>query len=146
MAGTNTSFNAAAFRNSIRFAMNMGTPPAGADQLTFFFNPTRVTSAVRDGEGVPFDPSATVTSTPRTPVRRPCAVEYLDASDEPTAFGSVLPAKVRVTLLDEDFRAVRDADYIVVSGDRYLRHHVPPAFGLFDVGVYQMVFQAENET
>lgn len=146
MAGSSSSFSATKFRTGIRFAMDMGTPPDAADQIVFYFNPTRATSATRDGEGIPFDPSAVITETPRPPARRPCAVEYLDASDEPTPFGSVLPAKVRVTLLDEDHQAVKGADYIVVSGDRYLRHHVPPAFGLFDAGIYQMVFLAENET
>lgn len=157
MAGTNSSFNAAKFRTAIRFAMAMGTPPSGdaflhgadgrtsADQLTFHWNPTTTTAAVKDGEGVPFDPGATITRATPTPVSKPCAVEFLDAANEATPFGVVIPSKVKVILLDEDYAPVKDADYVVIAGDKYVRSHEPPSVGLFDIGVHTIVFAAENE-
>jgi hypothetical protein len=146
MAGTNSSFNASAFRAAMRSAMTMGTPPVAADALTFCWNPTNATTSVKDGEGVPFDPAAPVVRTPRTPVSKPCAVEYIDAAGNPTPFGAIVPSKVRVTLLDEDYTVVKDADFVVISGDRYLRHHEPPSVGLFSVGVHQIIYAAENES
>ena len=125
--------------------MTMGTPPVAGDQLRFYWNDTRSTAAAVDGEGIPFDPTATITTTTRASVTKPCAVEYIDASGQPTPFGTVVPSKVKVTLLDQDYTAVKDADYIVIGGDRYLRHHEPPSYGLFDVGVHQLVYVAENE-
>jgi hypothetical protein len=145
MAGTNSSFNADKFRTAIRFAMTLGAPPATGDQLTFHWNPTTATGAAKDGEGVPFDPAAIITRTSRPSVSRPCAVEFVDAADEPTAFGMVIPSKVKVTLLDEDYDAVKDADFVVITGDKYLRSHEPPSVGLFDVGVHQVIYVAENE-
>lgn len=146
MAGSSTGFNAAAFRAGIRFAMTMGAPPADADALKFHWNPTVTSSGVMDGDGVPFDPAAPVTRTQtKAPVSRPCAVEFIDAAGEVTAFGVVVPSKVRVTLLDEDYQAVKDADYVVIGGDKYVRDEQPPSYGLFDVGVFQIVYVAENE-
>lgn len=145
MAGTNASFNADKFRTAIRFAMTMGAPPAAGDQLSFHWNPTATTAAVKDGEGVPFDPSAAITRTTPPPVTKPCAVEFLDAADQPTPFGAVIPSKVTVILLDEDYDAVKDADYVVIGGDKYVRSHEPPSVGLFDVGVHEIVYIAENE-
>lgn len=145
MAGTNSSFNADKFRTAIRFAMTLGAPPATSDQLTFHWNPTATTAASKDGEGVPFDPTAAITRITRTPVTRPCAVEFVDAADEPTAFGLVIPSKLKVTLLDVDYDAVKDADFVVVGGDKYVRSHEPPSLGLFDIGVHSVIYTAENE-
>lgn len=145
MAGTNSSFNADKFRTAIRFAMTLGTPPATGDQLTFHWNPTVTTGAAKDGEGVPFDPAATITRSSRAAITKPCAVEFVDAADEPTAFGLVIPSKVKVTLLDEDYNAVKDADFVVITGDKYVRSHEPPSLGLFDVGVHSVIYTAENE-
>lgn len=125
--------------------MTMGTPPASVDALKFYWNPVTTTPATKDGEGVPFDPTATVTRAVSRTTTKPCAVEYLDASGQPTPFGSVVPSRVRVTLLDQDYAIVKDANFIVIGGDRYLRHHEPPSYGLFDVGVHQIIYIAENE-
>ncbi len=145
MAGTSTQFSAARFRTAIHAAMAMGTPPDPADQIRFYWNDTRTSAVPVDTEGVPFDPSAVITTTSRASVTRPCAVEYIDANGQPTPFGSVAPSKVRITLLDEDYVVVHDADYVVISGDRYLRLLEPPSYGLYDVGVHQILYVAENE-
>lgn len=145
MAGTSKSFNATAFRSAIRSAMAMGAPPDATDALTFCWNPTTTSAASKDGEGIPFDPTAVINRTTKTPESKPCAVEFLDAAGNATPFGTIVPAKLRVTLLDEDYTAVADADFVVMGGDRYLRHHEPPTLGLFQVGVHQIIYVAENE-
>lgn len=145
MAGSSSTFNAAAFRTAIRAAMTMGTPPRGVDQLKFYWNPVTTVVGHKDGEGVPFDPHATVSRSPSRVVSKPCAVEFIDAQGQPTAFGAIVPSRIRVTLLDADYLAIADHDYIVIAGDRYLKHHEIPAVGLFDVGVHQIIYQAENE-
>ncbi len=145
MAGTSSSFNAAAFRNAIRSVMDLGTPPADADQLRFHWNPTKTTAATKDGEGIPFDPTAVITTTTPTPVNKPCAIEYIDAAGQPTPFGAIVPSRIRVTLLDEDYAVVKGADYVIVGGDRYIRQYEPPSFGLYSVGVHQITYATENE-
>jgi hypothetical protein len=138
-------FNADAFRTAIRFVFEMAEPPEQERAVTFHFADTVAFNGPADGEQVPFDPAETIVRTTPAPVRRPCDVEFVKASDEPTAFGIVIPAKVKVTLLDVDYEDVKEATFIIVNGDRYLRHYEPPAYGLFDVGLHEMVFIAENE-
>jgi hypothetical protein len=145
MAGSSNTFNAAAFRTAIRSAMTMGTPPTTADAATFCWNATITSAAAVDGQGLPFDPDAALTKTIKTPVTVPCAIEFLDASGAPTPLGSVVASKVKAILLDVDYLKVADADYIVISGNKYIRHHEPPSVGLFTVGVHTVIFVAENE-
>jgi hypothetical protein len=139
-------FNGPAFRNAIRFVNEMAAPPLPADQLVFHFTAAVAFAGYSDGDQVPFNPAEAVTRTIPAPISVPCSVEFTPAADVPTAFGTVVPAKIKVLLLDEDYLLVADASYVVSDGDRYNRQFVPPSFGLFDVGLHEMTFVAENET
>jgi hypothetical protein len=148
MAGADAGFDSTAFRDGIHFAMHMGLPPDPSDQIKFYFAPTVTNpgSLVVDGANVPFDPDASLTATPVTPVQVDCAVEYFDAEGQPTSFGMLTPSRIAVTLLDVDYDQVDNATHVVIAGDRYnFRRTVPPQ-GLFDVGLFVMHFTAENET
>jgi hypothetical protein len=138
-------FNADRFRNAIRFVFEMEQPPEFARRITFHFEDVITYTGRQDGERVPFDPTQSVVRTTPTPITVPCDVQFKNQSDEPTAFGTVVPAKVTVLLLDVDYVKVKDASYVHINGDKYLRHFEEPAFGLFDVGLHTMVFVAENE-
>lgn len=148
MAGVDSGFDAAGFREGIHFAMHMGLPPDPDEQITFFFHPTVTNpgSVVVDGANVPFNPAASLTSTPLDPVKVDCAVEYLDAEGQPTSFGLLAPSRIAVTLLDVDYEQVAGVAYVVAHGDRYNYRRTEPPAGLFDVGLYVMHFTAENET
>lgn len=143
--GISYSFPADKFRNAIRFVFDMAASTDTDRQLTFHFPETLTVVGPQDSEEVPFDPAVPVDRVVRTPLKRPCDIEFQQAGDEPTAFGVVVPAKVKVLLLDEDYEDVKDCTYIVVNGDRYTRNYEPPDFALFDVGLHEMVFIAENE-
>jgi hypothetical protein len=145
MAGTKRGFNANKFREKIRFVFTMEAPPEEDRQLTFHFTSTIDIVGPADGDSVPFDPTEPVTRTTRPPLKRPCDVQFVQVADEGTTFGVVVPAKLKVLLLDEDYDDVKDASFVIMNGDRYLRHYEPPSFGLFDVGLHEMVFIAENE-
>jgi hypothetical protein len=133
------------FRNAIRFVFEMAASTDEDRKLTFHFADTVTVTGTADSEEVPFDPTVPVTRVVKTPVTVPCDIEFQQAGDEPTAFGVVVPAKVKVLLLDEDYELVKDASFIVVNGDKYTRNYEPPDFALFDVGLHEMVFIAENE-
>lgn len=139
-------FNGPVFRNAIRFVFEMAAPPLTGDQLMFHFTAAVAFAGFSDGDQVPFNPAEIVTRTIPPPVSVPCDVEFTPAADTPTAFGTVVPAKIKVLLLDEDYLLVEDASYVVSNGDRYNRQFLPPSFGLFDVGLHEMMFVAENET
>lgn len=146
MAGSNAGFNSAEFRDSIRFAMEMGAPPDAGERATFHFPSQLVYNAPADGDQVPFDPTATVTTTEPPPVQVDCAIEYFDVENQPTQFGLLAPSRITVTLLDEDYAQVKECSYVVVHGDRYEYRRTNPPTGLFDVGVYTMHFTSQSET
>lgn len=145
MAGSNPDFNAAEFRANIHAAMDMGAALESAEQVMFHFPGTLVYNRPTDETNTPFDPAATVTSTPGSTKQVPCAVEYFDSENQPTTFGLLAPARIEVTLLDEDYEQVKNASYVVVHGDRYNYRRTEPPSGLFDVGLYVMHFTALNE-
>lgn len=138
-------FDAAKFRNAIRFVFEMEQPPEAGLRLTFHFSDTVTYVGPQDSEKVPFDPAQVPVRVSRAAVTVPCDVQFAQQSDEPSAFGTIVPAKVTVTLLDEDYALVKDAAFVVVNGDKYQRHYEEPSMGLFDVGLHTMIFVAENE-
>ncbi len=145
MAGHYRTFKPDRFREKIRFVFEMAAPPQDERRLTFHFHEIVTYTGIADGDEVPFDPTVPVTRVERPPITVPCDVTFQSAAEEQTAFGSVIPDRVKVLLLDEDFELVKDAAFVVVNGDRYNLYYEPPAFGLFDVGLHELVFQAEQE-
>lgn len=139
------AFSGAKFRNAIQFVFEMAADPVINNQILFHFEPVITNSSHADGDKVPFDPRQAPVRTARAPVRVPCDVEFTASSDVPTEFGTVIPAKLTVLLLDSDYAQVAEAAYVTMNGDRYNRQYEPPSFGLFDVGLHYLVFQAENE-
>jgi len=99
-----------------------------------------------DQEGVPFDPDTTVTRTQPPPVRVLCAVEYFDANGIPTNFGEITPSRAVITLLDEEYKRVKDCIAVILKGERFVYKHTEFPSGLFDVGLYTLHFTAEDES
>lgn len=145
MAGKNNGFNAKAFRSAIRQVYTMAAPPVSDEQATFFFPPQLVYNVGTDAEDTPFDPSATVTRTQPPAVKVPCALDFKGVS-EMSDFGLLSPAKIAITLLDEDYAKVAGFAYVVIRGERYNYASVDPPSGLFDVGLYTVHVVAESQT
>lgn len=145
MAGKNSGFNAKAFRTAIRQVYDMAAPPVSDEQATFFFPAQLVYNVGTDAEGTPFDPTATVTRTQPDPVKVPCALDFKGATDT-TDFGILAPAKVAITLLDDDYAQVEGFTYVVIRGEKYNFESVDPPSGLFDVGLYTVHVRAETQT
>lgn len=145
MAGTSNDFDGSAFRDAIHSVMQMGAPPSTAEQAKFYWSKALVYNTPTDENNTPFDPDATVTETQPEPVSVPCGIEYFDADDQPTTFGSVTASHLAITLLDEDYDRVKGCAWVVLGGERYFYKRTQAPLGLFDVGVYIMRFTAENE-
>jgi len=146
MAGRNPGFDGRQFRDAIRFVYNMAAPPDGTEQATFYRPSELVYNVNVDDDNVPFDPATTVQRVQPAPVKVACGIEYRDVDGDPLPFGTVTASKVVCSLLDEDYKLVQDASYVVIGGDKYLYQRTEPPSGLFDVGLYSMHFVAENET
>jgi hypothetical protein len=99
-----------------------------------------------DGDHVPFDPTATVTSTEPPTVQVDCAIEYFDAEAQPTNFGLIAPVPDRGHRPRRRLRAGQGVLLRGGRGDRYDYRRTEPPNGLFDVGVYTMHFTSNSET
>ena len=151
MAGTDSRFDAAAFRTAIRAAMNMGLPNSTEEQATFKWN-TQRTFAKADAGGSPWDwETAAATTTTFVDVQIPVAVEFLSKGGDTldTRLGEFDVARARITVLDEDFVSLtqsgRLADQVELGGDLYDVQFVEPPVGLFQVTVYTVHAQAVDE-
>lgn len=147
MAGSNSDFDASAFRTGIRFVFDMAAPPVEGERAVFWWESGLVYTSPVDGEDVPFDPHATVQ---RTPGRRvsgvACGIEYQDAQGQEIVFGTVTASRLAITFLDQDYDKVKGCAYVTIGADKYLYKRTQPPSGLFDVGLYTMHFVSENET
>lgn len=141
MAGSSdpraAGFVASDFRDAIRFAMNMGAPAATEDQVTFVWDDDK-TYAVADQAGRPYNwtepPATDVTHDPV--VLTYVAVEMAaEPAGEGTSVGTFRESRGVLTLLDEDYNTVKDADHVHFGG-RVFEMGEPTPVGLFDVTVW----------
>lgn len=154
--GINVDFPEEQFRNAIKFAMQMGKNPDESRQVifirkgtgrTYWKNGVEIEGAPRmDRDGNPLDPTIETREEEDTEIRRDCAVEVERADAEELPVGNFRPTKVVITLLDDDYTAVKDCREVQYNGDRYLYGYEPESDGLFEVGVYTMIFYALDES
>jgi hypothetical protein len=143
MAGSNAAFDPDAFRSAIRLAMVMGQPVDPAEQTTFVWLEEDTFAAEGPGpETDPYSWTATPTSTvaARRVIQVNCAVEFTRGTSlEGEAMGAFAPNSAVLTLLDEDWALVQDADEVLIGGNTYLIDAPggTPS-GLFDVTVWQL--------
>ena len=146
-------FDAAAFRDAIQFAMNMGLPQATADRITFRWT-TQDDFAIEDQAGETYDWTGTPTATSAPDdVQIPAAVEFIPRSTLAggTGIADFDTPRVVVTVLDTHWPQVtsedgRRADRMVIGGNTYEINFVAPPLGLFGVTVYQIHGEAVDET
>lgn len=140
-------FNPDEVRAGLRLAMTVGLPTSQGDQPIFFM-PATVTgdgTHALDQQGVPFTPGYRPTRVVPTGVRVPCAVEYHDTEGRPEAFGVMAPARVVLTLLDQDYAQVEGFAYCVIGGIRYVYHHTETPKALVSVGLYKVHCTSDDE-
>lgn len=154
--GISADFDGLQFRQAIRFAMQMGTPPDPDKQALFVFRPTSRTfwkngvelgSPPRlDRDGKPLDPTIEVRRIEAATKRVDCAVEIVRADAEELPVGTFRQTKAVVTVLDEQYDEIRGCSEMVYNGDRYKYGYEPEGLGLFDVGINTMIFYPVEET
>ena len=141
-------FNAAEFRDAIKFAMHMGLPETESERATFRWNVER-TFTVSDAGGVPFEKGRT----PCTEVEHAdglvdVAVEFTNirGTEATNAVGQFNTARAVITVLDEDYALIEGANMVLLGGNTYDIKFVRPPVGLFAVTVYQLDCEARDET
>lgn len=135
-------------RDGIRLAMQVGLPVEPADQPTFVFAPTFAGLAGSDAEGTPFDWRAgrdTPAAPARPAIKRPCAIEFDNGNALVEAVGTVYSSRLILTLLDEDYEAVKGFSHVLIGGNTYTYELTEPPMGLVSVGVWRIHVRAEDE-
>lgn len=148
MAGSDSRFDAARFREAIQFAMSMGAPTETADQATFIWV-TQDDFEREDSSGAPWDWTATPTVDNSVPdvVELNVAVEYRAGLGDMTgrAAGQFDNPGAVITVLDEDYDSIVGADQVLLGGDTYVIDYVTQV-ALFEVDVYQIHCTARDES
>lgn len=141
-------FDADLFRSKIRDTMLMGMPTA-TPQGAIFRRHEQRTYAVEDPDRNPYEWGETPTSeTTFEDVQVPVAVEFSarPAGSAQTVMGEFDVSRAILTLLDVDYELVKDADEVLLGGNRYRIQFTAPPIGLFSVTVYQIYAQALDES
>lgn len=151
MAGTDARFNAAEFRNAIKFAMRMGAPEETTERVTFRWT-TEKTFDTADASGDPFSWTAAADTTDAPDdVQVDVAVDFNKPnSTDGTSVAEFNTTSAVLTLLDVDYEQIfsdgRRADQVIIDDDRYDIAFVAPPYALFDVTVYDLYIKSIDES
>lgn len=148
-----SGFNAALFKDAIRFAMNMGLPDTSTERVTFRWTASNTFDS-SSPSGAPYSWTATpVTEDAPADVQVDAAVEFTSRSSlaDQNGIGDFDNPRIVVTLLDDEFATITDdtlglPDKILVGGNTYEVDFVAPPVGLFGVTVYQIHCTAMDES
>lgn len=141
-------FNAAEFRDAIKFAMHMGLPNATSERATFRWETER-TWTIADSGGEPFnihsDPASEVD---HEDVLIDVAVEFANVrgADSGLSVGEFTAGRALITVLDEDLPSIEGADVVLLGQNTYDIKFIRPPLGLFDVTIYQLDCEARDES
>jgi len=153
MAGSNPGFNQTEFREAIRFAMTMGAPTDTSERVVFHWKRDQ-TFTPADSGSRPYDfTAAPVTDEPGNEdepdgeLTVDCAVEFVPRTAEGTEnfVGAFQSPRAIITLLDEDYARISDADWVTINDAYYIIEFAGPPMGMFEVTVYQIFVTARDE-
>lgn len=147
-------FDEAGFREAIKQTMKMGMPEDPAQRLIWkwrrdrTYNPqdrirkpyTWTQPPITDQPGNPDEPDGELSVD--------YAMEFSargSQGDAETALGRFNTSRATVTLMDQDYELIKDADYCILGGAEYEIDFVGPPMGLFAVTVFQVYIKARDE-
>lgn len=144
MAGVDPRFPSQAFRDAVRFAMQMGRANAPSQVVTFR-RPTTKTFTASDPGGYPYNWSQPATTNTTYPdVQVDCAVEWVARPSETrdTSVGQFDTPRATIWVFDEDMDAIEDYSEVLIGGDLYKIDSIGPPATLFDVEFYPILATA----
>ena len=142
------AFNADAFRDGILFALNMATPQDEDQRVTFRWA-DRKEYDVKDRTGKPYvwtqEPESVVT---KDDVQVPCAVQFVSRTTlaGQNAVADMDTSRAELTMLDEQYQLVKDADIVLIGTNEYKPDFVAPPSGLFGETIWTMFVSAVDES
>lgn len=75
----------------------------------------------------------------------PCAIEFEEGAVRSERFGQARLSRIEVVLLAPDYEQVKDFQYVVWGGDKYIRSH-GQVYALGSVDVWLIGCIAEDES
>lgn len=142
-------FDADGFRAIIKSTMQMGSPNAVSEKVTFRW-PVMYDYGVGvklDPTGRPYDLASAAQATPQhEDVLVDCAVEFIYQAPTGTPIGEFDHPRVKITLLDVDYELIEGATKVLLGGSTYDIEFVEPPVGLFAVTVYSLHAKAVDES
>lgn len=142
-----SGFDADLFRSKIKSAMQMGSPNAVAEKVTFKWPTLKTYSGKVDPTGRPYDLASVAESTSQhEDVQVDCAVEFIYRNATGTPIGEFDTPRVIITLLDVDYELIEGATKVFLGGNTYEIQFVEPPMGLFSVTIYNLHAQAVDES
>jgi hypothetical protein len=134
-------FNEQKVLDSLRLAMDFGSPNTVSDKATFYMPRTVSGSGNVDSYQVPMNPENNRTFSSLVKKTVPVALEYLDAAGKDINFGTLNASRVRLTLLGPDYLQIKGFEYMVVSGNKFIYSKTEPiiALGSIDVAIIYCV-------
>lgn len=137
-------FDEATVLAGLHTAMGFGEPNTATDRATFYMPRSVTASGNKDSDGVPFNPNNSRTFSALVKKTVKCAVEFLGASGKDTNFGTLNPDKVKITMLGPDYILVEGAEYVVISGQKFLYWKREPVIALGSIDVHQTYWRSED--
>lgn len=138
------SFNAANVIAGLHKAMGFGEATRSGDVATFYIETLPTTSSPVDAEGLPFDP-AVVRAVITTHLTVPCALEYVDHTEQAEPFGTIQPSRLKLILLDADYQRIKGFRYVAAGGDKYYYISTEPPVALGSIDVWTLHCNALDE-
>ena len=130
----------------------MGMPADPNEQLVWHINPV-VSFENQDPAIKPYDWSATpVVDQPGDPdhpsgiVAVDYALEFAATGGGESEVGRFDQSRLTVTVLDNEYEQIKNADYAMIGRVYYEIKFVAPPVGLFDVTVYQIFLVARDQS
>lgn len=138
MAGTNADFNAASFAQSIKDTWRMARP---SDR------PVRIFQRAVQTSVAPFNPatSAQISGAESYHENGDWGIEYFDTNGiEQGPFGMYPPARLVISVFQEDWEEIEDPYYAQVDGETYYFTGELAPVTLFDAQIRRLSFERKT--
>lgn len=139
------SFNSQEFTSAILSVMEMGTPNKVEERATFIWR-----DEVRYGETDEFNlPYDVLDQENRVKegkrVQALCTYRFVDRAGNDTPVGQFNNDRLVATMLGVEYEKVKGHYKALFGGNKYTLIKVEPPIALFDVDVYELHYQADDE-
>ena len=139
-------FDPDVFVQAILSVQQMGSPNKIEERATFIWE-DRVEYSNVDSNGVPYDVNEEPTRfLEGVETQALCSYQFVDRAGNDTSIGQFNNDRLVVTMLGVEYEKVKGHYKARFGGNLYSLVKVPPPIALFGVDVYELHYQADDES